>query len=75
MITSRTISREVYNVVCSVCGEEGPDGSTEQEAHDAAKAEDWTVRMIYPSGEAVRIYTCPKCQTPEDERNVTHERI
>lgn len=59
MISSATITKTYFWVVCSECGEEGPMGRTEQEAHDAAKNEGWTSRTIYPSGEATEVYTCP----------------
>ena len=59
MISSTTITRTHYFVVCCECGENGPDGYTKQEAHDAAIRDEWTSRTIYPSGEMVEVYTCP----------------
>jgi hypothetical protein len=62
MINQYTITRTVYRVVCSECGDLGPEGHTEKEAVQAAFDDNWTMRTIFPSGEMVEVFTCPNHQ-------------
>ena len=43
MINQRTLTLTVYNVHCSHCGAQGPDGMSEVDAHNLARHAGWEV--------------------------------
>lgn len=43
VINQRTLTLTVYNVHCSHCGAQGPDGMSEVDAHNLARHAGWEV--------------------------------
>lgn len=69
MIESRTIpGRKYFFVVCTICGNEGPQADYKSQAGELALEAGWTSDTIYPGGEMVERYFCTDCNGHTDDK-------
>ncbi len=64
MINQYTITKKVYRVVCSKCGDLGPEGYTPGESVRAALTDHWTMQTTDEAGD---VFVCPRHNEVSDE--------